>query len=101
MGMISPLDLSGGDAAQPRKNKMANAIKCIAKYMKRNPEDEDVTVLRDFCSALEQKGVFEIERLFAMKTKAFELSLALLDEWKFDRHVAERRLQKYLDRDED
>ncbi len=80
---------------------MANAIKCIAKYIKRNPGDDDVTVLRDFCSALEQKSSFEMERLFGMKSKPFELALALLDEWKFDRHVAERRLQKYLDRDED
>jgi hypothetical protein len=86
---------------KPRKGKMANAIKSIAKYMKRNPDDDDIQVLRDFCEALEQGGSFEIERLFGLKSKPFELTLSLLDEWKFDRHVAERRLQKYLDRDED
>lgn len=76
---------------------MANAIKSIAKYIERNPETDEATVLRDLCSALEQGTVFELARLFNMKEKAFELALALLDEWKFDRHVAERRLQKYLD----
>ncbi|HEX8980692.1 MAG TPA: hypothetical protein VF811_13350 [Parasulfuritortus sp.] len=80
---------------------MANAIKSIAKYIKRNPDDAEVAVLRDFCAALEQGTAFELERLFGMNAKAFELALGLLDEWKFDRHVAERRLQKYLDREED
>ncbi len=80
---------------------MANAIKSIAKYIKRYPEGDEAKILRDLCGALEQGTVFELERLFGMKDKAFELALALLDEWKFDRHVAERRLQKYLDRDED
>jgi hypothetical protein len=80
---------------------MANAIKSIAKYIKRNPDEPEVAVLRDFCAALEQGTAFELERLFGMKSKAFELALVLLDEWKFDRHVAERRLQKYLDREDD
>ena len=79
---------------------MANAIKSIAKYIKRNPDDDEVAVLRDFCAALEQGTAFELERLFGMKSKAFDMALELLDEWKFDRHVAERRLQKYLDRED-
>jgi hypothetical protein len=58
-------------------------------------------VLSDLCVALEKREAFELERLFAMNDKAFELTLALLDEWKFDRHIAGRRLQKYLDREED
>jgi CRISPR/Cas system-associated endonuclease Cas1 len=33
--------------------------------------------------------------------KAFELALDLLEEWRFDRHVVERRLQKYLDQKDD
>jgi len=80
---------------------MANAIKSIAKYIKRNPDDDEVVVLRDFCSALEQGTAFELVRLFGLKSKTFEMALELLDEWKFDRHVASRRLQKYLDREDD
>ena len=78
---------------------MANAIKCIAKYIERNPDSEETTILRDFCAALEQEGAaFDLHRLFTMKPKAFELMLAVMDEWRFDRHVASRRLQKYLDK---
>jgi hypothetical protein len=81
---------------------MANAIKCIAKYIERNPDSDEAVILRDFCAALEQdSAVFELQRLFTMKSKAFELMLALMDEWRFDRHVASRRLQKYLDKTSD
>jgi hypothetical protein len=80
---------------------MANAIKSIAKFIRRNPEAEESQVLSDLCHALENSEAFELERLFAMNDKAFDLTLALLDEWKFDRHIAGRRLQKYLDREED
>lgn len=78
---------------------MANAIKCIAKYIERNPDSDESAILRDFCAALEQEQAdFDLQRLFSMKSKAFELVLALMDEWRFDRHVASRRLQKYLDK---
>lgn len=80
---------------------MANAIKSIAKFIRRNPDAGESQVLRDLCDALENGEAFELERLFAMNDKAFELTLSLLDEWKFDRHIASRRLQKYLDREED
>lgn len=76
---------------------MANAIKEIAKYIERNPDTEESATLRDLCAALEQEGaLFDLQRFFVMKPKAFDLVLALIDEWRFDRHVASRRLQKYL-----
>lgn len=78
---------------------MANAIKSIAKYIERNPDSDEAAILRDFCAALETEGAtFDLHRLFTMKPKAFELMLDVMDEWRFDRHVASRRLQKYLDR---
>jgi hypothetical protein len=79
---------------------MANVIKSIANYIRRNPDTEEADTLRDLCRALEEDGAFELNRLFAMKNKAFELALAALEEWRFDRHVAERRLQKYLGQEE-
>jgi len=36
-----------------------------------------------------------------MKTKAFELAMDLMADWRFDRHVAERRLQKYMQSQDD
>ena len=78
---------------------MANAVKSVARYMRRNPETDEADVLRDLCLALEAGGMFDLARLFDMKPKAFALALELLEEWRFDRHVSERRLQRYLDLD--
>lgn len=80
---------------------MANAIKSIARYIRRNPDTDEADVLRDLCLALESGGSFELARLFDMKPKAFALALELLEEWRFDRHVSARRLQRYLDLDQD
>lgn len=80
---------------------MANAVKTIAKFIKKNPDSADAEILKKFCAALEDKSAFDLESLFALKSKTFEMALDLLDEWRFDRHVASRRLQKYLDQDED
>jgi hypothetical protein len=97
--MISPPSF-GGVFVFMVGNGMANAIKTIAKYIERNPDSEEAATLRDLCTALEQETAeFDLQRLFSMKSKAFELVLELMDEWRFDRHVASRRLQKYLVQD--
>lgn len=80
---------------------MANAVKNIAKYIRRNPEAEESAILKSLCLALENKEAFALEQLFDMKTKSFELALKLLDDWRFDRHIGDRRLQKYLDEKDD
>lgn len=79
---------------------MANAVKSIAKYMERNEGGLDSETLRDLCLALESGAPFELSRLYDLKAKAFALAMAMIEEWRFDRHVAERRLQKYLSQDE-
>lgn len=79
---------------------MANAVKNIAKFIRKNAESEAAPVLRELCAALEASGQFDLGRLYQLDTKAFELALDLLEEWRFDRHVFERRLQKYLDQDD-
>lgn len=75
---------------------MANAIKNIAKYIRNNPESEEAVILTEFCKALETETLFDLHRLFGMKTKAFELALDMMADWRFDRHVAGRRLQKFM-----
>jgi hypothetical protein len=75
---------------------MANAIKNVAKYIRNNPDTEESAILTDFCKALESETLFDLHRLFGMKSKAFELALEVMADWRFDRHVSERRLQKYL-----
>jgi hypothetical protein len=76
---------------------MANAVKSIAKFIRRNEEEEAATILRELCQALEAGTAFELGRMYDLNSKAFDLALKLLEEWRFDRHVIERRLQKYLD----
>jgi hypothetical protein len=80
---------------------MANAIKNVAKYIKNNPDADEALILTEFCKALEAETMFDLHRLFGMKTKAFELALEVMADWRFDRHVAERRLQKYLQSSEE
>ena len=75
---------------------MANAVKSIAKFIRNNDEVADSETLRDICQALESGASFDLARLYDLKPKAFALALALLEEWRFDRHVIARRLQKYL-----
>lgn len=80
---------------------MANAVKSIAKYLRNNPESDTSVVLRELCSALETKQAFEIHRIYELDKKTFELAIGLLEEWRFDRHLVERRLQKYLEQPDD
>lgn len=75
---------------------MANAVKTIAKFIQKNPEDAATQVLKELCAALDSSGSFELGRLYDLDKKPFELAMDLLVEWRFDRHVFERRLQKYL-----
>lgn len=80
---------------------MANAVKSIAKYIRRNDDAPDSAILRGLCQALESGGSYELALLYDLKPKAFALAMELLEEWRFDRHVIERRLQKYMDQDSD
>ncbi|MBI5936345.1 MAG: hypothetical protein HY850_00690 [Betaproteobacteria bacterium] len=68
--------------------------------MERNAGGRDAETLRDLCSALESETHFELSRLYDLKAKAFALAMAMIEEWRFDRHVIERRLQKYLAQEE-
>ncbi|OYY92615.1 MAG: hypothetical protein B7Y41_15120 [Hydrogenophilales bacterium 28-61-23] len=76
---------------------MANAVKNIAKFIRKNPENEAASALQDLCIALESSATFDLSCLYDLEKKPFELAIELIEEWRFDRHVFERRLQKYLD----
>jgi hypothetical protein len=80
---------------------MANAVKNIAKFIRKNPEDTAIITLKDLCLALENSANFDLGCLYDLDRKSFELAIDLLEEWRFDRHVFERRLQKYLDEPSD
>jgi hypothetical protein len=76
---------------------MTNAVRNIARFIKRNPESEEASVLWELCKALESDSAYELSRLFDLGLKPFEMAVSLLDEWRIDRLIAERRIEKYLD----
>ena len=77
------------------------AIKDIAKYIKKNPETGEARIMQSLCESLEQGTPFDLASIYNMKDKAYNLTLAFIDEWRFDRHVKSRRLGKYLADKED
>ena len=72
------------------------AIKDIAKFIKKNPDADESRILQALCASLENDEPFALGSIYNMKDKAYNLSIALIDEWRFDRHVKSRRLGKYL-----
>ncbi len=76
---------------------MANAVNSTAKYIRKNPDSESATTLYELCLALETGASFELERIYQLGSKPYELAMGLLNEWRFDRHVTERRVRKYLE----
>lgn len=80
---------------------MANAVKSIAKYVRKNEDEESAAILRELCEALETGQPYELARLYDIKPKAFELAMDVLAEWRFDRHMTERRFSKYFEQEGD
>jgi hypothetical protein len=75
---------------------MANAVKSIAKFVEKNREDPAAGILTELCEALESGNSYELGRLYDLQPKAFEMAMDLLSEWRFDRHITERRFSKYI-----
>ncbi|MCS6785447.1 MAG: hypothetical protein NZ524_00220 [Thiobacillaceae bacterium] len=81
---------------------MANAVKAVARYVRKNGDEESARILRELCEALESGQPFVLTRLYDTTPKAFELAMGLLTDWRFDRHLTERRFAKYFcQQDED
>ncbi len=80
---------------------MANAVKSVAKYVRKNKDDEGALILRELCEALETGQPFVLTKLYDLRPRAYELAMALLADWRLDRHLTERRFAKYFDAQED
>ncbi len=80
---------------------MANAVKSVAKYVRKNKDEQGALILRELCEALENGQPFVLTRLYDMSPKAYELAMALLSDWRVDRHLTQRRFSKYFDQVED
>lgn len=80
---------------------MTNSVKAVAKYVRKNKDDESAVILRELCEALETGQPFVLARLYDLSPKAYELAMALLTDWRVDRHLTERRFSKYFAQAED
>lgn len=87
--------------ASAKEITVANAVNATAKYIRKHPESEAATTLYNLCLALETGAMFELELIYKLETKPFELAMGLLEEWRFDRHVTARRVRKYLEQPDD
>jgi hypothetical protein len=51
---------------------------------------EQVQVLKELAVALQMKESFNIDRLYQIDQRYFDIAMDLLKEWRFDHHIASR-----------
>jgi len=62
------------------------AIKAARKFIEANPDDEGAKVLADLVLALAGETPFNLEALYSLGSKHFELAIEILSEWRLDRY---------------
>ena len=67
-----------------------NAMKEAAKWISLHPHAQHSSTLGDLIIALETGEVFALERLYALDLEAFNLGIAIIEEWRIDRYYARR-----------
>ena len=67
-----------------------NAAKQIRKLVEDNKEPEQVAVLIALAAALETGTTFDIRTLYDVDMKYFDTAIQLLQDWRFDHHIAAR-----------
>lgn len=66
------------------------AIKKVRGHLIAHPRDHGARILRSLVEALGNEGPFVLTELYALDYDSFRLGLALLREWRLDRHYAAR-----------
>ncbi|KQP15561.1 hypothetical protein [Pseudorhodoferax sp. Leaf265] len=66
------------------------AIEEARRLIASNPHSDPARVLRDLVVALESHEKFELERLYGVDLKTFELAVSLIQEWRLDRYFAKK-----------
>jgi len=67
-----------------------NAAKKIRRLMDAGDSPEQVQVLKELAVALQMKESFNIDRLYQIDQRYFDVAMDLLKEWRFDHHIASR-----------
>ncbi len=67
-----------------------NAIKKVRKYLLANPKSDDSQILSRLVAALGDDVPYTLSDLYKLEYDAFELAIALLEDWRLDRYYASR-----------
>jgi hypothetical protein len=67
-----------------------NAIKKVRKHLQAHPDSENSRILGALVEALGEERSFPLADLYRLDFDAFELALALLEDWRLDRYYASR-----------
>jgi hypothetical protein len=67
-----------------------NAIKKVRKYLIANPKSDDSQILSRLVAALGDDLPYTLSDLYKLEYDAFELAIALLEDWRLDRYYASR-----------
>jgi len=67
-----------------------NAAKKIRKLIESGDDAEQVKVLKELAAALELGQAFQLERLYEVDMRYFDIALELLADWRFDRRISAR-----------
>ncbi|MGL6070018.1 hypothetical protein [Craterilacuibacter sp.] len=67
-----------------------NAAKLIRKLVEDNKAPEQVAVLIQLAAALETGAAFDVRSLYDIDMKYFDIAIQLLQDWRFDHHIAAR-----------
>jgi hypothetical protein len=67
-----------------------NAIKKVRKYLTANPNSDDSQILSRLVASLGEESPFVLSELYKLDYDAFELAIALLQDWRLDRYYASR-----------
>lgn len=66
------------------------AIKNARKFIESRPEDPAAKILSALVIALETETAMAITDLYQLDYEQFKLALAIIDEWRLDRHYASK-----------
>lgn len=72
-----------------------NAFKEAQRLIATNPFSETAQTLTDLVIALESAQPYQLERLYALDMRSFQLAVEIISEWRLDRYYA--RKGKLLD----
>lgn len=66
------------------------AIHKAEKIIESGTDSKEAKTLQDLVLALESGQAFALEKLYELEYKNFEIALAVLGEWRLDRHYASK-----------